>query len=106
MPANIAKWLTEEGRILYQLFVKFKEADPGSGCWGKAIFTLECLAEERERSERRRQLLEKRQWIEHQNRLRYCPECGREECYGHGPDCLWAQAIHTDGPSGTIGKGE
>ena len=67
------------------------------------------LAAERQQNAEYRRLMEKHEWgmLSHgEGNGWYCPECGMIAGVGHAPNCLWAQAIHTDGPSGTIGKGE
>lgn len=49
----------------------------------------------RERSERRRALLEKHQWAPHSvnTKLPYCPECVRDKNEGHTDDCKWAAGL-------------
>ncbi len=46
-----------------------------------------------ELSEQRRVLMEKHEFIQYKNKCFYCPECGRENIYGHAPDCAWDAAL-------------
>ncbi len=33
------------------------------------------------------------EWIKHHNGLKYCPICGREECYGHSDNCRLSRLL-------------
>lgn len=113
-PDEIKEWLEPEEKGICQAYLDYfsdldehpERSQAFTDAVGAAKTFLESLAACRKHSEQRRELMEKHQYQKLGNSffLR-CIECDQRKDYYCKPDCLWAQAIHTDGPSGTI-KGE